>query len=78
MAYAQLEPFGGTSQYIGHAITAATIANVNRGKNKRPSKLEDFMPKFEPKKTQSVGEQIQFAQMYTVAMGGTVGQSEGE
>lgn len=34
------------------------------------------MPKFEPKKPQSVGEQIQFAQMYTVAMGGTVGQNE--
>ena len=29
------------------AIIASTIANVNRGKNKRPYKISDFMPKYE-------------------------------
>lgn len=69
MAYAQLEPFGGDADYIGHAITAVTVANVNRPKNRRPYKVEDFLPKF-GKTEQTVDEQIQFAAMVTASMGG--------
>jgi hypothetical protein len=72
LAFYTLEPFGGETQYVGHAITAATVANSNRGKGKKAAKVEDFMPKFGPKKAQTVEEQIQFAAMFTAAMGGTV------
>jgi len=68
MAYAQVAPFGENIPYIGHAITASTIANVNRGKHK-PYDYTDFMPTFE-KKEQTVEEMIQFAAMMTVGLGG--------
>lgn len=71
IAFYSLEPFGGDTQYIGHAITAATVANANRGKGK-PHKIEEFMPKFGPKHQQTVEEQIQFAAMMTAALGGEV------
>lgn len=66
-AFCLLEPFGGDAEYLGDAIVAATVANVNRGKRK-PAKVEEFLPKF--RKGQTVEEQIQFAQMMTLAMGG--------
>lgn len=76
MAFWQLEPFGGDSPYIGHAITASTIANANRGKGKKAYKLEQFMPKFGAKKAQTVEEQIQFAAMFTAAMSGMTDADE--
>jgi hypothetical protein len=69
MAYYSLEPFGQDAAYIGHAITASTIANTNRGKGSRPFKVEDFMPKFR-QKPQTIDEQISFAAMITASMGG--------
>ena len=45
MAFYQLEPFGYEQEMLGHAITATTIANVNRGKDQKAYKIEDFMPK---------------------------------
>jgi hypothetical protein len=69
MAFSLLEPFGGDAQYIGHAITAATVANGNRGKGKKPVEVKDFLPKFR-KRQQTPGEQIQFAEMMTAALGG--------
>ena len=69
-AFYTLEPFGGDTEYIGHAITASTVANANRGKNKKAAKVEDFMPKWE--KPKSVDEMIGFAAAMTLAMGGTV------
>lgn len=47
MAFEQLEPFGYEQEMLGHAITATTIANINRGKDQKPYKVKDFMPKFE-------------------------------
>ena len=44
MAFAQLEPFGFRSDMYGHAITASTIANVNRRKGKKPFSPNDFIP----------------------------------
>lgn len=69
IAFASIEPFGGDAEYLGTAIVAQTVANVNRGKGKKPFKTEEFIPKFE-KKTQSVDEMIQFAHMMTISMGG--------
>ena len=70
MAFGQLEPFGAEIEFIGHAITATTIANVNREKGKKAYDVSDFMPEFGTKEPQSVEEAIQFAVMYTAAMGG--------
>jgi hypothetical protein len=69
IAFANLEPFGSEAGYLGHAIVASTIANVNRGKNKKAYKPEDFMPAFE-KKQQTVDEMLQFASMMSVGLGG--------
>ena len=69
IAFASIEPFGAETQYIGHAITASTVANANRGKGQRVHKVNEFLPKFE-KQSQSVDQMLQVAQMMTVAMGG--------
>lgn len=56
---------------LGHAITSATIANANRGKNQKAYKPADFMPDFEKaNKTQSTEEMIQFAEYMTAVLGG--------
>lgn len=48
MVYYQLEPFGSEAEFLGHAITASTVANVNRDPKKgKAFKPEDFMPKFD-------------------------------
>lgn len=70
MIFYGMEPFGADAGYLGHAITASTIANVNRGKGKKAQKVEEFMPKFTGKKAQTPEEQLQFAEMFTYAMGG--------
>lgn len=69
MAFSTLEPFGADADNLGHAITASTIANVNRGKNQKPYKVDDFMPKFE-RQEQSTDHMMQVAQMLTIANGG--------
>ena len=69
MAFAQLEPFGAEMDLLGHAVTASTVANVNRPKNRRAYKVEDFMPKF-GKRSQSVDEMIQWAEAMTIGLGG--------
>jgi hypothetical protein len=69
LAFYSLEPFGGDTPYLGHAITAATVANSNRKKGSKAAKVEDFMPKFE-RHEQTMEEQIQFAAMMTAALGG--------
>ena len=76
VAFAGLEPFGGDTPFIGHAITASTIANTNRPKGKKAYKFEDFMPEW--KEPQTVEDQIAFATMLTLAMGGTVDIEDGE
>jgi len=70
-AFYQLEPFGTEVDMLGHAITAATIANVNRGKGHKALSPKDFMPEFEKAgHVQSADEMLQFAEMMTAAMGG--------
>lgn len=70
MAFSQLEPFGTEVGFLGHAITASTIANVNRAKGQKAYDAKDFMPAFEGEKKQTVGEMLQIAQMMTIGMGG--------
>lgn len=70
MAFEQLEPFGAEAGYIGHAITASTVANVHRGSKQKVYEVSDFMPKRKKKEPQSVEAMIQFAEMYTAALGG--------
>lgn len=71
MAYFQLEPFGVEVDMLGHAITAATIANANRAKGHKAYTPADFMPDFEKEhRTQSTDEMIQFAEYMTAMMGG--------
>lgn len=70
IAFYALEPFGGETEYIGHAITAATVANVNRPKGKRAHEVSDFMPKFRRNKAQPVEQMIQSAEYWTAALGG--------
>ncbi len=74
MAFSQVEPFGADAGYLGHAITASTIANANRQKGHKPYKVEEFMPKFKQEEKQSVDQMIQLASMFTVASGGKVGK----
>ena len=70
MAFSQLEPFGAEAGFLGHAITASTVANVNRGKGQKAFEVSDFMPAFKDKKAQTVEEMLQIIQVVTVGMGG--------
>jgi len=67
----KLEPFGRDADFQGHAQTAAMIYNVNRGKDDKPLKVEDLMPK-EPAPPQTVSQMKQFAEMMTIALGGVI------
>jgi hypothetical protein len=69
MAFWKLEPFGADAEYLGHAITASTVANMNRKKGTKALKPADFMPKFE-NQIQSTEQQLQFASLITEAFGG--------
>lgn len=51
----QLEPFGSEADFMGHAITAATVANANRPKGKA-AKVKDFMPRFKIKRAKKPEE----------------------
>ena len=73
MAFEQLEPFGYEQEMLGHAITAATIANVNRGKDQKPYKVEDFMPRLkyaEEEKEKTVEDDIAVIEMINTTFGG--------
>ena len=78
MAFARLEPFGTEIDFLGHAVTASTVANVNREKGREAYKPSDFMPSFKEAEPQSVGEMLQIAQMYTLGLGGKDLRDQGE
>lgn len=44
MAYYELNPFGSVRTDLNAGVIAATIANVNRGKNGKTFQPADFMP----------------------------------
>ena len=70
IAFASLEPFGSQAEYLGHAITAMTVANRHRGKNENTHRIDEFMPKFE-RHNQTTEEMLQIAEMFTAGLGGT-------
>lgn len=56
IAYATIEPIGEKRQDLRFAMLACTIANLIKGacgSKGKPSKLQDFMLKFDPPKQQS-------------------------
>ena len=55
-AFCSIEPFGEYRADIRSAIIACVFANANRGKNRPPYKVDDFMPKFDPPKQMSPEE----------------------
>lgn len=71
-AFEKLEPFGSEAGYVGHAITAMTVANVHRGKDQKPAELGDFMPNFGEgeKEPQTEREMLQIAMTATIGLGG--------
>ncbi len=71
MAFYRLEPFGSEANYLGHAITSATVMNSQRTKKSKVFKPETFMPDFERvTEEQTTDEMIAFAEMMTAAFGG--------
>lgn len=47
----QLEPFGEYGEWLRTGLVAATMANINRGKNQAAFTPQDFMPEaFHPRK----------------------------
>ena len=78
IAFNSLEPFGSEASYFGHAIVASTVANASRSKGRQVFKAEDFVPKFERKKAQSINEMLQIAQMMTIGLGGVVNLREND
>jgi len=71
IAFSLLEPFGTEVDLLGHAITASTVANVNRERGSKAYTPQDFMPSFDQReKNQTVEEMVQFAEMLTVGLGG--------
>jgi hypothetical protein len=73
LEFYKIEPFGRDADFQGHAQTAAMIYNVNRGKDDKALTVDDLMPK-EPPPPQTVSQMKQFAEMYTIALGGTIGR----
>lgn len=69
MLFYKLEPFGTKANYLGTAIVAKTVADVNRPKGKPPYKVEQFIPDFEEHE-QEVDDMLRIAEMMTIAMGG--------
>ena len=67
----KLEPFGRDADFQGHAQTVAMIYNRTRGKDDKPLKVEDFMPR-EPDPPQTNDQMLQFAHMLTIGLGGTI------
>lgn len=70
MAFYTLEPFGVETEFLGHAITSAVVANANKPKGKKSYTPEDFMPKFQKKKKQTTDAMIGMASVITKALGG--------
>ena len=70
MLFYDYEPWGAEAYFFGHAITASTVANASRRKGQKAYSPDKFMPKFERKKEQSVGDMIGIAAAFTKLTGG--------
>ncbi len=70
MNFYELEPWGTEAYFLGHAITASTVANASRGKGKKAYSPDKFMPEFGRKKKQTTGDMIGIAAAFTKLTGG--------
>ncbi|MCI0420067.1 MAG: hypothetical protein L0312_12725 [Acidobacteria bacterium] len=50
-------------EYLGHAITASVIANVNRGKGSRMFTPQDFMPGPRKERKQTPEEMVKMLEL---------------
>ena len=72
MAYEQVEGRLGPGRADIHAgIIAATVANANRAKG-RAARPQDFIPRWDRRRVQSVEEQVKVAYRLNAMFGGTV------
>ena len=55
-AYDRIEPFGEERQDLRAALICCTLANIHRGKNQPPFKIDDFLMKFAEKQEQTEEE----------------------
>ena len=68
VAYDRLDPYGRDRVDLNSGIIAATIANVNRGKNSKAFVAGDFMPNFEKSETrQTPKKMFALMKMFTAA-----------
>lgn len=75
MAYYNIDPFGNErADYHAAQVAWATFeVRRDRKKKKEAFKVKDFMPNFgNEKPRQTAEQQIAFARMITIGMGGTV------
>lgn len=71
MVYEQVEPFGDRRGDFQAALICMTLANRLRNKDEQPFKMQDFLLDFERARAeQTMEEQIAFAHMMTIALGG--------
>lgn len=60
MVFGTIDPFGEERADLRAGIIASTIANINRPKNRKVLKPQEFMPKFEHKTQQDAGDILAF------------------
>lgn len=71
MAYEQVEPFGDRRGDIQAALICTVLANLWRDEKQQPYTLKNFLLEFEQVRAeQTMEEQIAFARMLTIALGG--------
>lgn len=76
-AFFNLEPFGYEVNMLGHAVTASTIANVNRKKGSKMVTPQDFIPKPE-RQENSIDGAIGYVATLTAIYGGEDKRKHGD
>ena len=70
-AFYALEPWGTDIEMLGHAITASTTYNVNRGKRNKALGPKDFMPEWHKERViQSEEQMLSFVETLNASLGG--------
>lgn len=70
-AFYALEPWGTDIEMLGHAITASTVYNVNRGKRNKALGPKDFMPEWHKERViQSEEQMLSFVETLNASLGG--------
>lgn len=73
IAFHRIDPWSEYRDDLRMAMLTTLTANINRGKGKRPFKVDDFIPTFEPpRKIQSVQNVSRMLAAFCRATGGKV------